>query len=206
MIRVRIDAGDPLSAVGTTEALRHFPDLAVLTGPDNGVVADVVLVLVDAVDASALARIRAAHAVSGRPVVLVATALDPEGVIAVAEAGARALLRRQDARPERLADLVRSAVRGEGAVPVDVLGRLLERVGQLHGQAPSSSGLRNGALSERETEVLRLVSEGMETAEIAAQLHYSERTIKGVLHDVTLRLNLRNRAHAVAYAMRQGLI
>jgi len=54
--------------------------------------------------------------------------------------------------------------------------------------------------------VLRLVAEGWDTAQIATKLSYSERTVKNVLHDVTTRLQLRNRSHAVAYAMREGLI
>ena len=67
-------------------------------------------------------------------------------------------------------------------------------------------GLRFSGLSEREIEVLRLVAEGLDTGEIARRLSFSERTIKSVLHDVTTRLQLRNRAHAVAYAVREGLI
>ena len=54
--------------------------------------------------------------------------------------------------------------------------------------------------------VLRLVAEGLDTGEIARQLAFSERTIKSVLHDVTTRLQLRNRAHAVAFAVREGFI
>jgi len=50
------------------------------------------------------------------------------------------------------------------------------------------------------------VADGLDTAEVANQLFYSERTVKNVIHDVTTRLNLRNRTHAVAYAVRQGLI
>ncbi len=60
--------------------------------------------------------------------------------------------------------------------------------------------------SDREVEVLRLVADGLDTAEIATRLSYSQRTIKTVLHDVTTRLQLRNRSHAVAYALREGLI
>jgi DNA-binding NarL/FixJ family response regulator len=55
-------------------------------------------------------------------------------------------------------------------------------------------------------EVLRLVADGLDTSEIARQLAYSERTVKNVLHDVTSRLQLRNRSQAVAYALRQGFI
>ena len=61
-------------------------------------------------------------------------------------------------------------------------------------------------LTDREVDVLRLLSEGWDTAEIASKLAYSERTVKNVIHDITARLQLRNRSHAVAYAVRQGLI
>ena len=201
-IVLRVDTADPLTAMGTTEALRPFADLIVTRAPDNGVSADVVLVFADVVDGATLARIRAAQGVAGRPVVLVASTLDESSAFAAVEAGARAILWRREARPERIADVVHSSMRGEGTLPVDVLGRLLDRLGEVRPDA----GARVGRLTERETEVLRLVSEGLETAEIAERLHYSQRTIKGVLHDLSIRHQLRNRAHAVAYAMRQGLI
>jgi DNA-binding NarL/FixJ family response regulator len=70
----------------------------------------------------------------------------------------------------------------------------------------SPRGMTLSGLSEREIEVLRLVADGLETSEIAARLCYSERTVKGVVHEITTRLRLRNRAQAVAYAVRQGLI
>jgi DNA-binding NarL/FixJ family response regulator len=54
--------------------------------------------------------------------------------------------------------------------------------------------------------VLRLLADGHDTAEVGRQLYYSERTVKNIVHDVTSRLDLRNRTHAVAYALRQGLI
>ena len=50
------------------------------------------------------------------------------------------------------------------------------------------------------------MAEGLETSEIAERLCYSERTVKGVVHEITTRLRLRNRAQAVAYAVRQGFI
>ncbi|HVX44496.1 MAG TPA: LuxR C-terminal-related transcriptional regulator, partial [Mycobacteriales bacterium] len=49
-------------------------------------------------------------------------------------------------------------------------------------------------------------AEGYSTSEIAEQLAYSERTVKSALHDLTSRYQLRNRSHAVAFAMREGLI
>jgi DNA-binding NarL/FixJ family response regulator len=99
-----------------------------------------------------------------------------------------------------------AAARGEGSVPGDLLGRLLAQVGKLQRQLLNPRGLSLTGMSAREVEILRLVAEGLDTAEIAAKLSYSERTVKNALHEVTTRLQLRNRSHAVAYALKQGLI
>ncbi|MBN6042316.1 response regulator transcription factor [Amycolatopsis sp. 195334CR] len=61
-------------------------------------------------------------------------------------------------------------------------------------------------LSPREIQVLRLLAEGRDTAEIAAELAYAERTVKNILSGLLTRLELRNRTHAVAHALRHGLI
>ena len=61
-------------------------------------------------------------------------------------------------------------------------------------------------LAPREEAVLRLVAEGHATAEIAAALSYSERSVKNVIQGLTERLGLRNRCHAVAHAVRRGWI
>jgi DNA-binding NarL/FixJ family response regulator len=67
-------------------------------------------------------------------------------------------------------------------------------------------GIGPDGLSGREREVLKLLADGLGTNEIASALAYSERTIKNVIHDVTTRLNLRNRSHAVAYAVKAGIV
>ncbi len=53
---------------------------------------------------------------------------------------------------------------------------------------------------------MKLLAEGFDTGDVGRQLFLSERTVKNIVHDVTSRLNLRNRTHAVAYALKQGLI
>ena len=63
-----------------------------------------------------------------------------------------------------------------------------------------------GGLTHRELRVLRLLADGYSTAEIASALAYSERTIKNAIHDLTTRLQLRNRSHAVAFRGPAGLI
>ena len=61
-------------------------------------------------------------------------------------------------------------------------------------------------LGARELMALRLLADGCDTREIARHLCYSERTVKYIIGTVTDRLGVRNRTHAVAHAIRHGLI
>ena len=90
--------------------------------------------------------------------------------------------------------------------PSDIVLRAEPVDGALQRGFLGPRGLTFNGLAAREVEVLRLVADGCDTSEIARRLAYSERTVKNVLHDVTTRLQLRNRSHAVAYAVREGLI
>ena len=204
-ISVYVYAHDPISQAGLASQLRARPEIQVVD--DDVDLATVAVVVVDEVDAETTRVVRAIQRTNGIPrVVLVVTRLDDAGMLAGVEAGACGLLRRSEALPERLVEAIQSAATGDGSVPADLLGRLLEPVGRLQRQVLTPRGLTMSGLSEREIEVLKLVADGLDTAEIAGSLAYSERTIKNIIHDVTARLNLRNRSHAVAYAVRQGLI
>jgi DNA-binding NarL/FixJ family response regulator len=204
-ISVYVYAHDPISQAGLASQLRARSEIQVVD--DDLDKAAVAVVVVDEVDEETTRVVRAIQRNDGIPrVVLVVTRLDDAGMLAGVEAGACGLLRRSEAIPERLVATIQSAATGDGSVPADLLGRLLEHVGRLQRQVLSPRGLTLSGLTEREIEVLRLVADGMDTSEIAGSLAYSERTIKNIIHDVTARLNLRNRSHAVAYAVRQGLI
>jgi DNA-binding NarL/FixJ family response regulator len=61
-------------------------------------------------------------------------------------------------------------------------------------------------LSAREISVLGLLSDGLDTAQIARRLNYSERTIKTIIHAIVNNLGVSNRTHAVAYVIRAGLL
>ena len=115
-------------------------------------------------------------------------------------------LRRSEAVADRVSEAVMTAANGDGSVPPDLLGRLLNQMSRLQRQVLAPRGLSLNGFSDREVDVLRLLSEGWDTSEIAGKLAYSERTVKNVIHDITARLQLRNRSHAVAYAVRAGVI
>jgi DNA-binding NarL/FixJ family response regulator len=168
--------------------------------------ARVALIVVDAMDDDAVHLLRVVQRRHVCRTVLVASTLEDGDLVSAVEVGVVGLVRRVEATPERLVDVVTRAAAGEGSVPPDLLGRLLDQVGKLQRQVLTPRGLSFTGLTTRELQVLRLVADGMSTCEIATELSYSERTVKNVLHDITTRLQLRNRSHAVAYAVREGLI
>ena|SRR5829696_8909029 len=204
-IPVFVHTDDPISQVGVAGQLRPRPEVLVLPAEEMAN-ARVAVVVTDRVTEETLRVLRTVSRSGTARAVLVATQLDDADLVAAVESGAAGLVRRSEATPERLVSVINSAAAGEGAVPPDLLGRLLDQVGRLQRQVLSPRGLTFSGLADREVEVLRLVADGLDTAEIAAKLAYSQRTVKNVLHDVTNRLQLRNRSHAVAYALRHGLI
>jgi DNA-binding NarL/FixJ family response regulator len=198
-----VHARDPISQAGVVAQLRMRPEIRVV---DSAAEAAVAVMIADAVDESTTRELRAMRK-DGQPrLMLVATAVDDAALVAAAEAGVAGLLRRSDASSEMLVRTIIKVGSGEGEVPPDLLGRLLEQVGRLQRQVLAPRGLTFSGLTPRETQVLRLVADGFDTGEIALRMCYSERTVKNVLHDLTTRLQLRNRTHAVAYAVREGLI
>ncbi|GAB2630573.1 response regulator transcription factor [Streptomyces capparidis] len=207
-IRVCLLAQDPISEAGVASQLRARPELRMQGAQEEGEQPEprVVVVVVDAVDEAALRVLRGIQRTDRAPVVLVATSIDDQQLVSAAECGVCGIVRRAEATPERLVQVITTVARGDGHLPADLLGRLLGQVGRLQDQVLGPRGLNFTGLSAREIEVLRLVAEGYDTADIAIKLSYSERTIKNVLHGVMTRLQLRNRSHAVAYALRQGLI
>lgn len=202
-VAICVCAHDPVSHAGVASQLRPRPEVALLDAGDER--AAVAVVVADSVDEEVVQMLRSLQRGSRRSV-LVVTHIDDTGLAAAVEAGVTGLVRRADATPERLATAVCAAARGEGSVPGDLLGRLLAQIGRLQRQLLHPRGLTLNGMSAREIEILRLVAEGLDTTEIAVKLSYSERTVKNALHDVTTRLQLRNRSHAVAYALKQGLI
>lgn len=202
-IKVAVSAFDPISRAGIASQLRYRPEVTLVDEPD---VDTVLLAVVDRVDDEAVQVIRSARRTAKSRVVVVATRIDCGDLLSAVEAGCCGVLRRVEAQPERLVSVVRAAAAGDGSLPPDLLGRLLEQISRIQRDTLAPRGLTSSGMSKRELAILRMVADGDATSEIARQLSYSERTVKSVLHDLTTRLQLRNRAQAVAYAVREGLI
>lgn len=202
---VYLYTNDPISRAGIASQLRPQPGVRVVDEDELGQ-AEVTVVVTEAVDERTMRTLRTLRSSGCGPVVLIASTIDDAALISAVEVGVAGLVRRGEATTERLVSVIESAAAGEGVVPPDLLGRLLHQVGQVQRTVLGPRGLAFAGLAEREVAVLRLVADGMDTSEIAVKLSYSQRTVKNVLHDVTSRLHLRNRTHAVAYALRNGLI
>jgi DNA-binding NarL/FixJ family response regulator len=178
----------------------------------------VALVVADVTDESAAKVVRAVQRDGVPRVVLVASRFDEDGVVAAVAAGVTAFLRRADATTARLVEVIRDADEERCRLPEGLLKKAAVAKSELplapvdivdvsggsaEGAAATITDLR---LSSREAEVLRLVADGLDTTEIADHLAYSESTIKGVLAKVMGRLDARNRCHAIALVVREGLI
>ncbi|MFC7814618.1 LuxR C-terminal-related transcriptional regulator [Streptomyces sp. NPDC057367] len=202
-VPVAVSAPDPISREGAVSQLRRHPEIDLREESGPGTVA---LLVEDALDEAALTRLRRIVRSEGARAVLVIGAIRESELLDVVECGVGAIVWRHEATAHRLVQAVLAAARGDGDLPADLIGRLISQVGTLHRGAAGRPGAPSLGLAPREVDVLRLVSEGLDTGEIAGKLSYSERTVKNVMHGLTTRLHLRNRAHAVAYALREGYI
>jgi DNA-binding NarL/FixJ family response regulator len=220
-VLVRVHALDPISESGILTQLRECTDIRVtdtvrvggtgnaLWPPKNDGRSpnpSVALAVADSIDDGATRWLRALHQCDGLPIVLVVGQLDAGALITVIESGVRAVALRREATPQRLARLLRGTAASRCELPPDLLSQLLDQVGHLNRSLLAPRGLGLNGLTHRESDILRLVADGLSTREVASQLAYSERTIKAVIQELTTRLALRNRSHAVAHAVRNGWI
>ncbi|MFE0463629.1 response regulator transcription factor [Kitasatospora sp. NPDC058965] len=206
-LSVSVLALDPVLDAGAKSSLYGSPEIAMVLPHEP---ARVAVVVADRVDGQVVELVRTTRcAPHGPEVVLVATELTPDEARRVIALGARGLLRRREASADRLVRTVTTAADGDCTLPTDLLGLLLADPHGAPAGRPDPLAPRpwsGPGLTAREAAVLRLVAEGRETSEIAEQLCYSVRTVTAVVRDITQRYHLRNRAHAVAYALRGGLL
>ena len=204
-IRVAVCAPDPITMAGLRKCLDSWSDVTVTDDPKRELV-DAVVAAFDRLTAGAVAMLRAVAGELNRPIVLIVNEIREAELLTAVECRVMAILPRPAATDARLRTSIQAAVEGGGDIPANLLGRLIEHTERLHREVLAPNGLAAASLSEREIDVLRLMADGLDTGEIARNLSYSERTVKNIIYAITTRLSLRNRSHAVAYAMRAGVI
>ncbi|SHM20408.1 response regulator [Actinacidiphila paucisporea] len=198
-----LDTQRDFTVVGTAcdgaEAVAACGDLS----PDI-VLMDVRMPVMDGIEAT---RLLAGEG-QGPPRVLILTTFDLDAYVYDALcAGASGFLLK-DVTAERLFDAVRVVAAGEALLAPGVTRRLIAEFTRLR---PSPGDLAApatelAALTPRETEVLRLVAEGLSNGELAARLTVTEETVKTHVSRILSKLGLRDRTQAVVTAYETGLV
>lgn len=161
---------------------------------------DLVLLDVRLADASGidlLRDLRRQH--PGIPVLMLSTYDGPTDVEPALDAGAAGYVLKE-ATPDQLAEAMTTAISGDGVyLSPRVAARVLER------RRSDESGIA-ASLSDRETQILELLTRGATNLEIADELSISTKTVKTHLSGLFRKLGVTNRTQAAGLALREGLI
>ncbi|MEV8504933.1 response regulator transcription factor [Actinoplanes sp. NPDC051475] len=198
-VKVAVHATDPVDRAGLLEYVERSPDLVL--AHDDG---EIRLVRVEQPPDATLATLREPTGVD-IPTVLIGE-VPSSRLIAVLEAGVMAVIPAKAASPQCLTVMIRAALAGEMSLPPRLVTELVQHLRRLQDDVLTPNGLSVTGLATREVDILRLLAEGLDTAEIAVRLNYAERTVKKIVTELTKRLQVRNRTHAVAVALRNGLL
>ena len=182
-IEIAGEAADGEQAVAQALALRP-----------HVVLMDLVMPRVDGVEA--IRRIRAA--LPETHVIVLTSFLDDDKVFPAIRAGADGYLMK-DVSPQDLAKAIRMARAGEPLLHPDVARRLMDEASREGAAAPA------GRLTERETEVLRLIAKGQSNKEIARELTLAEKTVKAHVSNILQKLGVADRTQAALYAVREHI-
>jgi DNA-binding NarL/FixJ family response regulator len=211
VIRVVIADDQPLVRTGLRMILSAEPDITVVAEAADGRAAieavaehrpDVVLMDVRMPGTDGIEATRVVTAGDDPPRVLVLTTFDLDEIVYDAlRAGASAFLLK-DAPEERLTAAIRVVAEGGSLFAPSVTRRLIEEFAR---RGPDTT-VDLGGLTDRETEVLRLVARGMSNQEIAAHLYVTENTVKTHVARLLMKLGVRDRVQAVVAAYESGLV
>ncbi|MFG2478061.1 response regulator [Streptomyces fagopyri] len=216
-IRVLIADDQVMVREGFSVLLGAMPDIEVVGEAVNGRDAvervrelgpDVVLMDIRMPELNGIEATREIVAADSTAKVLVLTTFDlDEYVYQALRAGASGFLLK-DASARQLADGVRVVAAGEALLAPSVTKRLITEFSKL-ADAPRLSATAQAAygdLTERETEVLVLIAQGLSNAEIASRLFVAESTIKTHVSRILVKLGLRDRTQAAVFAYEARLI
>ncbi|MEV7289975.1 response regulator transcription factor [Streptomyces sp. NPDC093252] len=207
-ISVVLRASDTILEHATSAYLQTRATVTIV--PQQGLAeADVSVLLLHSLDDDWLRILKQDAARAGGspvPVVVMADRVNERQLTLAVEYGLTSFLYRSSSSLEQLLDATMEASSGRSRMPDELVGHLIAELGHQQRQQTLARLTRRGGLSAREIEVLRMLSEGMNTVEISERMSYSERTIKGIIHDSVKQLKCKNRTQAVAQAVRTGIL
>ncbi|MEU6088387.1 response regulator transcription factor [Streptomyces sp. NPDC047085] len=214
-IRVLIADDQDMVRQGFTVLLNTKPDIEVVGQAEDGYAAiaradelapDVVLMDIRMPDLGGIEATRRITEVHPAIKVLVLTTFDlDEYVYDALRSGASGFLLK-DASADQLAEAVRIVAAGDALLAPGITRRLIAEFSRLDGNPRPPLKQRVGDLTERETEVLALIAQGLSNAEIAERLFVAEQTVKTHVGRILVKLGLRDRTQAAIFAYESGLI
>jgi DNA-binding NarL/FixJ family response regulator len=137
--------------------------------------------------------------------VLVLTISDLDGdVMDAIVAGACGYLLKDASITELMAG-IRAVAAGESLVSPVIASKVLQRL-RATSTSPHEAQAIRSELSDREIQVLKLIANGKDNAQIAADLHISPKTVKNHISNILMKLQIENRIQAAVYAVRSGLV
>src|SRR5205823_2620924 len=100
---------------------------------------------------------------------------------------------------------IEAAAVGESLISPTIANKVLERV-RATSASPEAAQTIRAELSDREIEVLKLIANGKDNAQIAGDLHISPKTVKNHISNILMKLQIDNRIQAAVYAVRSGIV
>ena len=195
-LRMFLGLDPEIEVVGEAENGAEAIERAKLLDPDV-VLMDLLMPVMGGIEAIGRLRAEVPHA----EVVAMTTVLEDAAVVGAVRAGAIGYLLK-DTDEVALCRAVKAAAAGQVQLAPEAAARLLREV-QAPAKTPSGGA---DALTERETDVLRLVARGRANKEIAAELGIGEKTVKTHVSNLLAKLGVQSRTQAALQAARLGLV
>jgi DNA-binding NarL/FixJ family response regulator len=137
-------------------------------------------------------------------VVVLTISADDDDVMDAVMAGACGYLLK-DSSIQDLIVGIRAAAAGESLISPQIAGKLLQRLRSQSTSGDAAATIR-AELSDREIEVLKLIANGKDNAQIARDLFISPKTVKNHISNILMKLQIENRIQAAVYAVRSGIV
>jgi DNA-binding NarL/FixJ family response regulator len=111
----------------------------------------------------------------------------------------------KDSSIQDLMQGIRAAAVGESLISPHIAAKVLQRM-RATGTSEQDAATIRAELSDREIEVLKLIANGKDNAQIAGELHISPKTVKNHISNILMKLQIDNRIQAAVYAVRSGIV
>jgi DNA-binding NarL/FixJ family response regulator len=137
-------------------------------------------------------------------VVVLTISADDDDVMNAVMAGACGYLLKDSSIQELIAG-IRAASEGESLISPQIAAKVLQHLRAQSKDEDAAETIR-AELSDRELEVLKLIANGKDNAQIARELFISPKTVKNHISNILMKLQIENRIQAAVYAVRSGIV